>query len=149
MSAEQSHPTPEQAREQLAATGGTSLGSHRDARVHAVATAVFGLSVGVCMASQNVVTGWGSAILAAAFAAVWIGVVAWMERASRTVPRHARRWSRIGIGASLFLALAVALPWLNSQARTEPNTWGMVLLASVVVALPCLIAAAVIARGRS
>lgn len=146
---EHRQPTPEQAREQLAATRRTSLGSPGDADVHAVATAVFGVSVGILMASRNLVTGLGSAVLAAAFATVWLAVVAWAERSARTVPRRAKLWSRIGIVASLALALGAALPWLNYQAQTEPNTWPMVLAASSVVALPSLVAAVVIARGRS
>lgn len=149
MNVEHRHPTPEQAREQIAATQRTPLGSPGDATVHAVATAVFGLSGGVFMASRNLVTGAWSALLAAAFATVWLGVMAWTERAARTVPRRARLWSRIGIFGSLAVALAIAMPWLNYRAQTEPNTWPMVLAASAVVALPSLVAAVVIARGRS
>lgn len=149
MDADRHSPTPEQAREQLAATQTASLGSSRDAAIHAIGTAVFGASIAIYMASQNLITGFGNVVLSAAFAAMWLGAVAWVERSARTVPRRARLWSRLGIGASFFLALGAVLPWLNYQAQTEPNTWPTVLVASAVVALPSLVAAMVIARGRS
>lgn len=145
------HPnlTPEHARDRLATAEARPLGRSGDAKVHASATAVFGISAAVFMASQNLFTGASDFIVSLVFVVIWFGTVAWVERAARTVPRRARLWSRLGIGASMVLALGAGLPWLNYQAQSEPNTWPMVLAVSAVVALPSLVAAAIIARGRS
>lgn len=140
--------TPERAREQLAEARTRSLRSGRDHTLHAAATAAFGLSSGLLAASQNVVSGASEVALTCAFVAACLAVGLAVERVARTVPRRARLRSRLGIGASLLLALVVVLPWLNLQAQTEPNTWPMVLVAAVVIAVPSLVAAAVIARGR-
>ena len=148
MSTDQPQVTPEQAREQLAATQTRSLPSGHDRRIHAVATAVFGCSVAFYMASRNVFSGAERVVVSGVFVAVWMGGAIWVERAARTVPRRARLWSRLGIGLSFLLALGLVLPWLNLQAQTVPNSLPMVLVASFVVAVPSLIAAAAIAGRR-
>jgi hypothetical protein len=145
------HPdiTPEQARRQLAHADARPLASRRDRRVHAVGTALFGLTGGVFMASQNMASGLADALISAAFLVLLVAEGAWIERAARTVPRRARRWSRVGLAGSLLLALGVVLPWLNLQAQSEPNTWPMVALGGLVVAVPSLLAAAAIVRSRA
>jgi cytochrome bd-type quinol oxidase subunit 2 len=140
--------TPEQAREQLATSRPRSLRSERDRNVHAIGTAVFGLSLGLLMAPWNLLSGTAELLLSATFLAVWAAAAIWVERRARTVPRRSRRWSRLGLGVSLALALVAVVPWLNLQAQTEPNTWPMALGAALVIAAPSLLAAAVIAGGR-
>jgi hypothetical protein len=143
------HPTPQEAREQLSASQPRRLTTRRDRTTHAVATATFGLALGVFSAAQNLAVSWvGEALLTAAFVLVVVGTASWVERAARTVPRRSRLWSRIGLGLSFVLSLLLVRPWLNLQAQTEPNTWPMVLGAAVAIALPSLVAAAVIARRR-
>jgi cytochrome bd-type quinol oxidase subunit 2 len=115
---------------------------------HALATASGGLSTGLLATSQNVAHGLARVAVAIAFFVVWIGAAVWAERTSRTVPRRARRWSLCGIAGSFVLALCVVLPWLNLQAQDSPNTWPMALLAALVVAVPSLATAAVIALRR-
>lgn len=142
-------PTPQEAREQLAAAQARQLGSARDRRIHAVGTAVLGLTVGVFMATQNMVSlGTSGALLFVAFAVVCLGEAWWVERAARTVPRRSRLWSRLGIGGSVVLALVVVMPWLNLSAQSGPNTWPMVTVGAAVAAAPSVIAAAAIAAGR-
>ena len=148
MDADDMQVTPEQAREQLAASRPRALGSPRDRRIHAMGTAALGLAIGLFMASRNLVSETGLAVVAVVFFIAWMAGLAWVERVARTVPRGARRWSRLGIAGSFVLALAAVLPWLNLQAQTEPNTWPMVLLGALVTAVPSLLAAAVIAGGR-
>jgi hypothetical protein len=144
------HPTltPEQARRQLADLQARPLSSPRDRRVHAVGTAVFGLTIALHMATQNAVTGAAQVVLSCVVLVVLVAETVWVERAARTVPRRARLWSRLGIGASFVVALGFVLPWLNLQAQTSPNTWPMVAVAATVVAVPSLVAAAVITRER-
>lgn len=140
--------TPDQAREQLARSATRSLRSGRDRRIHAAGTAVTGITGGLFMASQNVVTGASRVVLSGVVLAVYLAGVFWVERAARIVPRHARLWSRLGIGGSLVLALGLVLPWLNLRAQTEPNTWPMVLAGALLAALPSLVAAAAVSLRR-
>lgn len=140
--------TPEQARERLSADRNRSLGSGRDRRVHAIGIAVFGLALGLVMTARHMTSGTAGVVLTIFFGGLLISEVIWVERTARTVPRRARLWSRLGAGASLLLALAAVLPWLNLRAQSEPNSWPLVLAAAAVVAVPSLVAAAVIARER-
>lgn len=141
--------TQHEAREQLRTSRAWRLPTRRDRRVHAVATAVFGMALGVFSAAQNLVVTWsGEALLTAAFVFVVVGAAAWVERVARTAPRRTRLCSRLGLGLSFGLSLLLVRPWLNLQAQAEPNTLPMVLGASSVIAVPCLVAAAVIARSR-
>lgn len=148
MSTDHSPLTPEQARERLSAGRNRSLGSTRDRRVHAIGTAVFGLAMGLFMTARHMTSGTAEVVLTILFGALLIGEVIWVERTARTVPRRAGLWSRLGAGASLLLALGGVLPWLNLRAQSGPNSWPLVLAAAAVVAVPSLVAAAVIARGR-
>lgn len=145
MSTDHTQLTPEQAREQLLTSQTRSMRSTRDRKIHAFGTAVFGLTLGVYMASQNVRSDIAASLL---FFAIWGGAAFWVERTTRTVPRRTKLWSRLGIGTSMVVALVAVLPWLNLQAQTEANTWSMVLVGALVAAAPSLVAAAIIARGR-
>lgn len=149
MTPEQSHVSAQEAREQLRRSAEQRLDRRADRRVHAVATAVFGLGVGVYSAAQNLATSWiAHSLLTAAFFIVVIGTGTWVERIARTVPRRSRLWSRVGLGASFLLSLLLVRPWLNLAAQAEPNAWPTVLAASVVIAVPSLVAAAAITRGK-
>jgi hypothetical protein len=142
-------PTPGQARDQLQEVARRPLTRSRDRAVHATATAATGLALGLLGTAQNIASGLAANVaLTGFFFAVALGSAAWAEHAARTVPRRARAWSRAGMIASLVLNLVLVRPWLNLQAQTEPNTWSMVLVGAVVVAVPSLAAAAMIARGR-
>jgi hypothetical protein len=141
--------TPREAREQLVTSQARSLTTRRDRRIHATVTAAFGLALGVFSAAQNLATTWADeALLTTGFVLVLVGMGLWVERAARTVPRRSRLRSRLGLGTSFVLSLVLVRPWLNLQAQTEPNTWPMVLGASVAIAVPSLIAASMIARRR-
>lgn len=140
--------TSEQAQQQLAASQSRALRSARDRTLHAIGTAVFGLALGFFTVIWHTVSGTGGVVLAGAFAAVLLIEVFWVERAARTVPRRAGLWSRLGIGASLLVAMLLVLPWLNFRAQTASITWLVVITAALVVALPSMVAATIIARGR-
>lgn len=148
MSTDHSPLTPEQAQEQLSAGRNRLLASSRDRRVHAVGTGVFGLAMGLFMTARHMTSGTAAVVLTICFGGLLIGEVIWVERTARTVPRRAGLWSRLGAGVSLLLALGAVLPWLNLRAQSEPNSWPLVLVAAAVVAVPSLLAAAVISRGR-
>ena len=148
MTTDHAHPSPQQAREQLSRGLATSLDSRDDRRTHALGTVVLGLTVGCFFCLQVLVTGRGGVALSCLFVAVCAAEAVWVERRARTVPRRARTWSRLGFGVSILAALTVALPWLNWQAQSAPVGWPPVLVAALGVAVPSLVAAAVIARGR-
>ena len=148
MTGEHPHPTPEQARTQLAASRAASLGSDGDRTVHALATVAFGLVVGLYLSARNVVDGAGSVVASVLFFGCWLTAALWVERSTSTVPRRAKLWSRLGLAGSMLVALLAVLPWLNLQAQDEPNTWPMVLAGALVATLPSALAAAAIARAR-
>ena len=148
MTSEHMHPTPEQARTQLAVSRTSALAPHRDRTVHALATVVFGLVVGLYLSARNVVDGAGSVVASVLFFGCWLTAALWVERSTSTVPRRARLWSRLGLAGSVLVALLAVLPWLNLQAQDEPNTWPMVMAGALVVALPSVLAAAAIGRAR-
>lgn len=144
------HPplTPRQAREQLHSTRTRSLGVPGDRMVQAIGAATVGLTLGLHMATRNVVSESHYAVLSGIFICVMVAEVLWVKTVSRTVPRRARRWFWTGVATSFVVALAFVTPWLNLQAQEGPNTWPMVALGAAVVAIPSLLAAAVIARSR-
>ncbi len=142
-------PSPQQAREQLTNIQSRSLSSVPDRRIHAIGTAIFGLALGFYAASQNIADEplwfWVRTLACWALA---LGTLLWVERAARTVPRRARLWSRLGMCASLLVALVAVLPWLNLSAQTTSNSWAMVAIGGLVAAAPSLLAAVAIATGR-
>ncbi|TFV66260.1 UNVERIFIED_ORG: hypothetical protein E4P37_07435 [Bacillus sp. AZ43] len=140
--------TPEQARQQLADVESRVLGCPRDRRLHAIGTAVFGVSIALGLVTQNVLSGTARLALSCVLLAVMVGEGIGVERAARTVPRRARLWSRVGIGASFAVGLGFVMPWLNLEDQSSPNTWPMVAAAACLVALPSLAAAVVISRDR-
>lgn len=148
MNADSTHPTPEQAREQLVTSQARSLRSDRDRTVHAAGTVAFGLTLGAYMAARNVVSGATDIVASLLFFGVWLGATIWVERSTRTVPRRTKLWSRLGLLASMLVALLAVVPWLNLQAQTQPNSWSMVLVSALVIAAPSLLAATTIVRGR-
>lgn len=139
--------TREEARERLAASRTPTLGNPGDRLVHAISTAAIGLIICLWFAMRNMMSETSGTVLACVYVALCFADAIWVERAARTVPRRAKLWSWLGIGASIVLSLGLVLPWLNLHAQTEPNTWSMVIAGALVAALPSLIASAVIARG--
>lgn len=141
-------PTPQQAREQLAAAQSRSLASPRDRRIHAVGMVFFGVVIGLHMATRNLVSEGVYALLGLVTISILLVGMIWIGRTARTVPRRVRMWSLSGFIASFLVGLWLVTPWLNFAAQTTPNSWPMILCAAAAVATPCLIAAAVIAMGR-
>jgi hypothetical protein len=147
VTSEHRSPSAQQAREQLAESRRSALRpSQRDHTIHAAATAVVGLDTGLFAATQNLPI--SRPLASFVFILVWLAATCLAERVSRAVPRRGRRRSRLGIAASLVLALCAVLPWLNLQAQHSPNTWPVALLAGAVIAAPSLVAAALILGDR-
>lgn len=135
-------------RERLASSRRPLTGS-RDRRVHAITTAILGVTVGVVMAAQNLLAGpGGTALRGLGYLVVVVGALVWVERAARTVPHHAKVASRLELGGSLVMSLTVVLPWLNLAAQCRPNTLVMAIAGAIVLAVPSWIAAGWIARAR-
>ena len=148
MSRKPTSPTPSEAREQLA-TSQHPLTGPRDRRIHAITTALLGVALGATMSVQNLLVGpGGTALRTLSYVVLVGGALAWAERTARTVPRHAKLASRVGLGGSLLVGLTLVLPWLNLSAQTRPNTVSMALVGAAAIALPSFIAAGYIARAR-
>lgn len=148
MNASRPRPTPDEARACLDASGRAPLRNRRDRRIHAIYTAAIGVVIAMVLATRNVLSVGADVVLSVVVFGLMVAVLLCMERTSTTVPRRVRLLSRVGVGVSFVLGLTATLPWLNLRAQTEPNTWGMVLGAAAVTALPSLAAAVAIARGR-
>ena len=146
-----------QARAALAEADRTELSTDRDRRVHAFATAGFGVGMGLFVGAHRVVDGhpWGETGLLVLYVAT-LGVMAFLQkRAARTVPRNARRTGHIGLGASV-AAMWAAIIWLNIRQGDvrraglpdQVDSWWVYACAALVTALPMLVAGRVIDRQR-
>lgn len=90
----------------------------------------------------------GTTLRAFGYLVIVGGALAWAERAARTVPRHAKLASRVGLGGSLVVGLTAVLPWLDLSAQSRPNTPAMAIVGAAAIALPSWIAAGDIATTR-
>ncbi|GAA1481750.1 hypothetical protein GCM10009624_21900 [Gordonia sinesedis] len=140
--------TPDEARRRLA-LGETSIANATDRRLQAGGTAAFGFGLGTMAVIGHLLSGRAGAVLSGVAAAALLGVLLWVDARTRAVPRRARLISRVGVGASLLVGLAAVLPWLNLRAQDESTGWGVAALAVLVIALPALVAAALIGRARA
>ena len=146
--------TPETAREQLGA-GGPTLTSTHDRWVHALATAGFGLAVGLLVSLQQVYRDTaGETVVYALYALVLIALAVWQTRAARTVPLHSKRIGRWALGATVVLAFAgiAVLGARSGQAEFEGQVgwtehWWVLALTTLVVAAPMLVAGHLIRTG--
>lgn len=145
------------ARAALAQASSADLASARDRRVHGLATAGFGLLMGVYVATSRLVdgSGWGEGVLAGLYLVTLVGLAFWQRRAASTVPRNARQIGYVGVGASAALVL-VSILWLNVRQgdnRTagigdQPDHWWVYAIVGIVSALPSLVAGYAIFAGR-
>lgn len=145
--------TPQQAREQLAQADAATERRSGDRRVHALATAGFGLLIGGYLAVSRLAEGtsWETLIVVF-YVLLLLGLAGWQTRGASTWPRHAKRTSWIGLGATvvLFLGAVIALNVGDAQqdaGTTAPSdNVALLVLAGLVVAAPMLAAAVLIHR---
>lgn len=147
--------TPQQAREQLAHAEAATSRRSDDRRVHALATAGFGLLVGGYLAVSRISedTSWETVVIAF-YVLLLLALTRWQTRGARTWPRFARRTSWLGLGGTVTLFLVAVIGFnireagqqLDGVAQTE--NLGLLLLAGIVVAAPMLVAALAINRGE-
>jgi hypothetical protein len=146
--------TSQQARDQLAAAESATVTTDKDRRVHGLATAGFGVAMGAYTALSRVVEGTTAETpVYAAYAAALLGLAAWQTTAARSVPRSSRRLGYLALAAAFVLMLATMV-LLNIRGtghlggvEGRPESWGVLLLAGLVIALPMLAAGARILRG--
>ncbi len=146
--------TPQEAREQLAHAEAATGRRDAERRVHALATAGFGLLVGAYLAVSRVTedTRWETVVIAF-YVLLLLALTSWQTRGARAWPRHARRTSWIGLGATMVLFLAAVIAFNVREAGQEldgvPKTEniGLLVLAGVAVAAPMVVAAVRIRRG--
>lgn len=147
----------EHARAALAHASGANLGTDHDRRVHALATAGFGVAMGVFVVASRVTesTGRGTGVLTALYLGALVALAGWQKRAAGTVPRNGRATGYVGLGATL-VTMFVAIIWLNvrqGDARRaglpdEVDSWWIYLCAALLTALPMLVAGLLIDRQR-
>lgn len=146
-----------QARAALEQAQSADLATDRDRRVHGLATAGFGLLMGIYVAAYRLVdgSGWGEGLLLGFYAVTLFGLAAWQRRAANTVPRNARQIGYVGVIGSAVLVLA-SIVWMNirqadnriADIGDQPDHWWVYALVGVVTALPSLAAGHVIFYGR-
>lgn len=146
-----------QARAALEQANNADLTTARDRRVHGLATAGFGLLMGIYIASYRLVdgSGWGEGILVGLYVVTLFGLAFWQRRAANTVPRNARQIGYIGIAGSAILVIASIL-WMNIRQGDnriagigdQPDHWWVYAIVGIGSALPSLIAGHVIFYGR-
>lgn len=145
-----------QARAALEQASNAELTTDRDRRVHGLATAGFGLVMGLYVAAYRLADGHGSVegALMGLYVVTLLGLAAWQKRAAGTVPRNARSIGYLGLAASAALMI-VSVIWLNvrqGDARTaglpdQVDAWWVYVVAAVVTALPTLVAGHLIRRA--
>lgn len=146
--------TPQQAREQLARAEAATGRRDPERRVHALATAGFGLLVGAYLAVSRISedTQW-EAVVIAFYVLLLLALTTWQTRGARAWPRNTRRTSWVGLAATMVLFLAAVMAFNVREAGQEldgvPQTEnvGLLVLAGVVVAAPMVLAALRIRRG--
>ncbi len=143
-SADLYRPTAAEARNALATVESTSLAHRRDRRVHALATAGFGLLIGGYVGLGRLDREDGSGPLSLfVYLGLLVLLALWQTRASATLPRGARWACRSGVVGTLVVA-AVAQMWLNWREQTTASGALLLTAVSLAIALPMLLAAAAI-----
>jgi hypothetical protein len=147
--------TPQQAREQLAEAEAATDRRAGDRRVHALATAGFGLLVGAYLAVSRLAEGTAWQTSATTFYVLLLfALAAWQTRGASTWPRHARLTSWVGLGVTMLLLLAAMMAFNVREAQQEADglvpteNVALLALAGLVVAAPMLVAAVRIDRGE-
>lgn len=143
------------ARAALEQAQDADLTTIHDRQVHALATAGFGIVMGVFVVAYRLADGHSNlgGALAGFYVLAILAIAAWQKHKARTVPRNSRRTANVGMVASVILMLT-SIIWLNIRQgdnRTaglpdQVDSWWAYALAAVVTALPMLIAGRVIFR---
>lgn len=107
--------------------------------VYAAAAAGCGVGIGASLVVALLVGGQAGPVTGVVIWVLLLAGVLRLEKKLPTAPEEFRRWTRIGFGTSVLLYLAAAMPWLGSRDEVG---WGLLLLAALIVAAPCLIVGA-------
>ncbi len=145
--------TPQQARAQLAEAEAATDRRAGDRRVHALATAGFGLLIGGYLAVSRLVEGtsWETPVIAF-YVLLLLGLAGWQTRGASTWPRRARRTSWVGLGATTVLFFGAVVAFNVGEAQQDAGSTAasdnvaLLVLAGLVVAAPMLAAAVLIDR---
>lgn len=130
----------EAARLLAEAEGRAPVTSRRDVRVYATFAAAIGVVMGIGTVAI-MLSNW--AVIPYVLALV--GLIWWQRRASGASPRGAGRTYNLGVAGSGVMILVVVIG-LNLLRTTVGLPWWGYLLGGVAVAVPGLVAAALIAR---
>jgi hypothetical protein len=151
------HTSAHQARAALAHASSARLASDRDRRVHGLATAGFGVAMGLFVVASRVTESRGVAngVLVALYIGALVALAGWQKRAAGTVPRNGRSIGYAGLASTLVM-MWVAIIWLNvrqGDARRaglpdQVDSWWVYACAALLTALPMLVAGLAIDRQR-
>ncbi len=146
--------TPQQARKQLAEAEAATDRRAGDRRVHALATAGFGVLVGGYLAVSRLAqdTSWQTPAITL-YILLLVALATWQTRGASTWPRYARRTSWVGLAGTMVLFMGMVMAFNVREAQQEldgvapTENVALLVLAGLVVALPAVVAGVVIARG--
>ncbi len=138
----------DEARAALEQASRTSAVAPRDRTVYAVGTALFGVVLGAFVPLTRALDlDNGPSYLTAIYVVLAIAIATWQTRAARSVPRGAKRIGYVGLALTVVVSLAIIMT-LNWREQTTATSPGLLLLTGVLIALPMVVAGAVIARRR-
>lgn len=139
-------PTDEEARAALRQAELNAVREPHDARVHALATAGFGVAVGLFVALSEIVgeSRW-SILVWALYLFALAGLATWQTVAARSAPRHSKVTGYAAMAVTLLLAM-IGIAVLNAWGHdATPSLW-LAGLVALVVAAPMLVAGWLIGR---
>lgn len=141
-------PTPEEARAALAQAERNGVQDERDAHIHGLAVAGFGLAIGLFIGINELAQGtaWWPFVVIGYLVAL-VGLAAWQSNHSRSAPRHSKHLGYLGLAGTLVLSFA-AIAVLNVAGHDERPALWLVAVCALVVAAPMLVTGSVI-RGRA
>lgn len=135
------------ARRALDRAADARIASEADSSVYALATAAFGVLLGAYFAATRIeVFDEHPGLGAAGYFLIAAAIGGWQARASRVVPRGARRISTVALVVTC-VVIMVVLGVVNSVFREQPQPALALVGAGLVVAAPLLVAGGLIRRG--
>lgn len=134
----------QQAQAALDEAASRRIDSPHDRRVHGLATAGFGILVAVFVTWLPTGEAWATV----AHFALLVALATWQTQSARSTPRAAKRIGNIGLAGTVVAVLVVTIARNVLEANYAEISVLLQVAATVLIALPMLVAGGLIVRGR-